>query len=81
MDSQLTMRQPISAESITAAPHPEEMKASVDLVMGNILQMRATYRATPAGLIAVAFIVAAATLPWVWLAVRQTAARQSAAHS
>ena len=55
----------------TAAPHPEEMKASFELAVGDNVRMRAAYRATPAGLIAAALLIGAATLPWVWLFARR----------
>jgi hypothetical protein len=39
-----------------AAVHPEEMKASIDLAIGSRVRLRATARATPAGLVAVALM-------------------------
>lgn len=51
----------------TAAPHPEEMSASVELRIGNSVHVRATARVTPAGLVAAALLAAAITLPIVWL--------------
>ena len=54
--------------SATAAPHPEEMKATVDLAIGGAISVRATARATPAGLATAALLVAAVLIPLVWLA-------------
>lgn len=51
----------------TAAPHPEEMKATIDLRIGRALALTATARATPAGLVATAMLVAAIVVPSVWL--------------
>jgi hypothetical protein len=42
-----------------AAPHPEEMKASVCFQIGRILTFKADARATPAGILAVAALVGA----------------------
>jgi DUF1365 family protein len=47
----------------TAAPHPEEMKASVEFHAGNCISMKATARATPAGLAAAAVLMAAILIP------------------
>ncbi|AWN44747.1 hypothetical protein DK389_23355 [Methylobacterium durans] len=54
--------------SATAAPHPEEMRATVDLTIGQSIAFRATARATPAGLVSAALLVAATLVPLVWLA-------------
>ena len=54
--------------SDTAAPHPEEMRAAVDLTIGKSASLKATARATPAGLAAAALLVAAILVPVVWLA-------------
>ena len=56
----------------TAAPHPEEMKATVDLRLGKSVSIRMTARATPAGLVAAAMLVSALVIPMVWLARAQT---------
>lgn len=47
--------------------HPEEMKASVNLRIGNSIAITATARATPAGLVAAALLIAAIVIPLVWL--------------
>ena len=52
----------------TAAPHPEEMRAAVDLTIGKSVSIKATARATPAGLATAALLVAALLIPMVWLA-------------
>lgn len=48
--------------SPTAAPHPEEMNASVHLRIGSTVSLQASARATPAGLIAVGVLAAAVLL-------------------
>jgi hypothetical protein len=48
---------------VTAAPHPEEMRASVDWQVGKLMSLRATARATPAGLAATALLLAAVLVP------------------
>ncbi len=60
--------------SSTAAPHPEEMRAAVDLTIGKSVSMKATVRATPAGLASAALLVAAILISVVWLA--KTRARE-----
>ena len=55
-------------QSETAAPHPEEMKATFDLAIGNAVSVKATVRTTPAGLVAAALLTAAILLPSVSLA-------------
>jgi len=50
-----------------AAPHPEEMKATVDLAIGRSVAIKATARATPAGLVAAALLVATILVPAIWL--------------
>ena len=54
--------------SETAAPHPEEMKATVDLRIGDAVSITATARATPAGLVAAALLISAILIPLAWLA-------------
>jgi hypothetical protein len=51
----------------TAASHPEEMNAGIDVRIGNCVAIKASARATPAGLAAVALVVAAALIPVIWL--------------
>jgi hypothetical protein len=53
--------------SETAAPHPEEMRATVDLRIGKSVSFTATARATPAGLATAALLVAAILIPIVLL--------------
>ena len=60
--------------SDTAAPHPEEMRAAVDLTIGKSVSIKATARATPAGLATAALLIAAILVPTVWLA--RTRARE-----
>jgi len=52
----------------TAAPHPEEMKATVDLTVGRSVTIKATARVTPAGLVTAALLVVAVMVPIIWLA-------------
>jgi hypothetical protein len=58
------------SQSETAAPHPEEMKATVDLTIGNSVSLKATVRTTPASLVATALLAAAVLIPLVSLAKR-----------
>jgi hypothetical protein len=58
--------------SPSAAPHPEEMRVSADLRMGSV-SLRATARATPAGLVAAALLVSAVLWPSLWLVMRRSA--------
>lgn len=46
--------QPAAAEALS---HPEEIKATVTLRLGSRVQMKATARTTPAGLVAVGLMV------------------------
>jgi hypothetical protein len=57
--------------SSTAAPHPEEMKTTVDLRIGRSISVSAPARATPAGLVAIALLVSTVLVPLVWLAKRR----------
>jgi hypothetical protein len=57
-------------QSETAAPHPEEMKATLDLTIGNAVSVKATVRTTPAGLVAAALLAAAVLFPAASLAKR-----------
>lgn len=50
-------------QTSSAAPHPEEMSATMELHVGSWLSMKATARATPAGLISVAVLLAAIFVP------------------
>ena len=47
---------------VTAAPHPEEMRASLAIRVGSGTVVEATARATPAGLVAVGVLVSAILL-------------------
>ncbi|AWN42730.1 hypothetical protein [Methylobacterium durans] len=51
-----------------AGAHPEEMRASLDLAIGRFVRLRATARATPAGLLATAILAAATLGPLLWFA-------------
>jgi hypothetical protein len=55
-------------QSETAAAHPEELKATLDLEIGSAVSVRASVRTTPAGLVAAAILAAAMLLPAVSLA-------------
>jgi len=54
--------------SETAAPHPEELKAMLDLAIGNAVSVKASVRTTPAGLVGAAILAAAIVLPTISLA-------------
>jgi hypothetical protein len=60
-----TANQPdqIILDASTAAPHPEEMRGSVRLQIGNSVTIDATARATPAGLVTLGLLVTAIALP------------------
>jgi hypothetical protein len=49
----------------TAAPHPEEMKGTVEFRLSNLATITATGRATPAGSIGAAMLVSALLIPAV----------------
>jgi hypothetical protein len=51
----------------TAAPHPEEMRATLDVSIGKSVSINATARATPAGLVAAAILISAILIPVVLL--------------
>lgn len=53
--------------SMTAAPHPEEMKGTVEFRLGRVASVTASGRATPAGLATAALLVTAILLPFAWL--------------
>ncbi len=55
----------------TAAPHPEEMKASVTVQIGKAVTISASARTTPAGLVCTALLVAATLVPVVMLVRRR----------
>jgi hypothetical protein len=57
----------------TAAPHPEEMRGTVRLQIGNWLSLDATARATPAGFIALGLFVTAIAVPLLILRKRDRA--------
>ena len=51
--------------SPTAAPHPEEMKATIEFRAGKSISLIASSRATPAGLAMAALLVSAVLIPLV----------------
>lgn len=57
----------LRAEPSSAAPHPEEMKASAEFRIGERVVITASARATPAGLAAAALLVCSMLLPIIWL--------------
>ncbi|GJD51257.1 hypothetical protein OPKNFCMD_4010 [Methylobacterium crusticola] len=59
---------PAAGLAESAAPHPEEMTATVDLRVREFVVLKASARATPAGLVAVAVLVTAILAPAAWLA-------------
>jgi hypothetical protein len=59
----------------TAASHPEEMRATMDLHIGESISITATARATPAGLVAAALLISGILIPLVCLARYRTRER------
>jgi hypothetical protein len=53
-------------DSPTAAPHPEEMRATVHVSIGKWVSVSATARATPAGFVAIACLMSAILIPVMW---------------
>ena len=51
---------------LDTAEHPEEMKATIDLTIGRSVTIKASARATPAGLLTAALLVAAILIPMIW---------------
>jgi len=43
--------------SVTAAPHPEEMKGTIRFAMGDLATLTVSGRATPAGLICAGLLI------------------------
>jgi hypothetical protein len=68
-----TESQDSETEPDGAAPaaHPEEMRATVSLRIGNTIRLRASARATPAGIVAGAIAISAVTVPLIWLSRRR----------
>lgn len=58
--------EPLQA-SATAVPHREEMRATFELTIGRSVSLRATARATPAGLAAAAGLAMAVLVPAIWI--------------
>jgi hypothetical protein len=50
----------------TDAAHPEEMKGTVELRITNHVTLKATARATPAGLVGAAVLLSAVLIPIMW---------------
>jgi hypothetical protein len=50
----------------TAAAHPEEMKGTVELRITKHVTLKATARATPAGLVGAAVLLSAILIPIMW---------------
>lgn len=53
--------------SETAAPHREEMRATLEVSLGRAVSLRTTARATPAGLAAATGLAAAILVPMIWI--------------
>jgi hypothetical protein len=47
------------------------MRATVSLRIGNTIRLRASARATPAGIVAGAIAISAVTVPLIWLSRRR----------
>lgn len=54
---------PSDADAAPPSAHPEEMTAAVKLEIGKYVTLRARARATPAGLVSIAILLAAITVP------------------
>jgi hypothetical protein len=50
----------------TASPHPEELRATMELRITDYVTLRTTARATPAGLVGVALLLSAILIPVMW---------------
>lgn len=59
--------EPVETAS-SATPHPEEMRATVNIAIGRSVMITATARTTPAGLVTAALLVVAILVPMIWLA-------------
>lgn len=68
--------QPAAAEALT---HAEELKATVDLRLGDRMQLTATARATPAGLVATGLMVSSILMA-VAFVVRAAGGRRDRRH-
>jgi hypothetical protein len=58
-------------EPQVAATHPEELRASVTLRIGNWVTISATSRATPAGIVAGGLALTAIMVPLIWITRRR----------
>lgn len=58
-------------EAPQAAAHPEELRASVTLRLGDWATVSASARATPAGIVAGGVALAAIMVPLIWIARRR----------
>jgi hypothetical protein len=63
MSNETPPTEQVDLQSMTAAPHPEEMKGTVTFKLGNWASVTATGRATPAGLISAALLACAVLIP------------------
>lgn len=50
----------------SAAPHPEEMTATMEIRAGDCFSWKGTARATPAGLVAAALLASVVVIPALW---------------
>jgi hypothetical protein len=74
------MQEPITQieeQAASAPPHPEEIRASMDLRIGSSVSLKATVRTTPAGLVTAGVMVAAIVLSIAGLVAGSTAARSA----
>jgi hypothetical protein len=58
---------PVALDEPREAAHPEEMRATLTLRVGDRINLTATARATPAGLVAAALITTAVMVPLIWI--------------
>jgi hypothetical protein len=63
MNDETTATPNEAKQPATAAPHPEEMRGTVEFKLGNFATITARGRTTPAGLIGAAALVSAVLIP------------------
>jgi hypothetical protein len=57
---------PGTESEVPAMTHPEEMRTTIEIDIAGRVRFRATARATPAGLVSVALLLAAIMVPLAW---------------
>ena len=67
--------QATTAETGPAA-HPEELRTTVEIDIAGVVTFRASARATPAGIVSVALLLAAIMVPLAWASRRRAPGRR-----